>query len=153
MTKTAELYFDGAFRPSTQEMAAGAVIFDLRTKSTTTYPLKFTDVVPSNNTAEYRGAILALSTALQLGYTHVHLHGDSMLVICQLRYGIFYAMPDNKGKKKPSDCWVINKPHLAELNRQAVELVSQFQECNLTWIPRKENSLADKTAASLLPPL
>lgn len=44
--------------------------------------------VASNNVAEYRAVILGLRTALQKGFKHVKVRGDSLLV-CNQVFGLF----------------------------------------------------------------
>lgn len=40
--------------------------------------------IATNNVAEYRGAILGLKYALQSGYKHIRIQGDSKLVCMQV---------------------------------------------------------------------
>src|SRR5437588_2259507 len=95
----------------------------------------------TNNVAEYRGLIAGLEEAANLHATEVAVSMDSKLVIEQM-----------------SGRWKVKHPDLAELNAQARSLASRFDRISYTWIPRAENSHADRLAneamdaAAELPP-
>lgn len=147
--KEAIVYFDGAYRSSTGITSAGAVIIDRSTQE----QMPFATLLDSssNNVAEYEGAILGLTNAKLLGYTHITLRGDSMLVICQIKGTVFDQNPANKGLHRPEGCWRLKKEHLRPFNLRAAKLVQSFEECWLEWIPNAENKLAHASAASVIP--
>ncbi|MEM6754105.1 MAG: ribonuclease HI family protein, partial [Cyanobacteria bacterium P01_C01_bin.38] len=118
------IYFDGAAEPSNPGPAAGAAVIDLPTGESLIATLDLG--IQTNNVAEYSGAIAGLKKALELGCKRVKLFGDSQLVIYQLsgRYGVKNAV-------------------LKLLHSEATQLLTQFEEYSLDWIPRAQNSRAD----------
>jgi probable phosphoglycerate mutase len=83
----------------------------------------------TNNVAEYRGLIAGLEEAAKLHATEVAVSMDSKLVVEQM-----------------SGRWRVKHPDLAELNATARALASQFERVSYQWIPRAENSHADRLA-------
>jgi ribonuclease H / adenosylcobalamin/alpha-ribazole phosphatase len=83
----------------------------------------------TNNVAEYRGLIAGLEEAVNLNATEVAVSMDSKLVVEQM-----------------SGRWQVKHPDLAELNAKARALASRFEQISYTWIPRAENSYADRLA-------
>jgi probable phosphoglycerate mutase len=83
----------------------------------------------TNNVAEYRGLIAGLEEAASLRATEVAVSMDSKLVVEQM-----------------SGRWRVKHPDLAELNATARALASQFERVSYRWIPRAENSHADRLA-------
>lgn len=83
----------------------------------------------TNNVAEYRGLIAGLDEAAKLGATDVAVSMDSKLVVEQM-----------------SGRWKVKHPDLAELHSQARALASRFEQINYTWVPRAQNSYADRLA-------
>jgi ribonuclease H / adenosylcobalamin/alpha-ribazole phosphatase len=83
----------------------------------------------TNNVAEYRGLIAGLAEAATLKATEVAVSMDSKLVVEQM-----------------SGRWKVKHPDLVELNAQARTLASRFESVSYTWIPRAENSYADRLA-------
>jgi probable phosphoglycerate mutase len=83
----------------------------------------------TNNVAEYRGLIAGLQEAANLNATEVAVSMDSKLVVEQM-----------------SGRWKVKHPDLAELNAQARALASRFERISYRWIPRAENSYADRLA-------
>jgi probable phosphoglycerate mutase len=83
----------------------------------------------TNNVAEYRGLIAGLEEASKLRATEVAVSMDSKLVVEQM-----------------SGRWKVKHPDLAELNAQARALADQFDRISYAWIPRAENSHADRLA-------
>src|ERR1700724_1555522 len=83
----------------------------------------------TNNVAEYRGLIAGLEDAAKLHATEVAVSMDSKLVVEQM-----------------SGRWKVKHPDLAELHAQARALAQQFERVSYTWIPRAENSHADRLA-------
>jgi ribonuclease H / adenosylcobalamin/alpha-ribazole phosphatase len=83
----------------------------------------------TNNVAEYRGLIAGLEEAAKLNAAEVAVAMDSKLVVEQM-----------------SGRWKVKHPDLAELNARARALASRFERVSYTWIPRAENSYADRLA-------
>ena len=83
----------------------------------------------TNNVAEYRGLIAGLEEAAKLQASEVAVSMDSKLVVEQM-----------------SGRWKVKHPDLAELHAQARALASRFDRISYSWIPRAENSHADRLA-------
>jgi len=83
----------------------------------------------TNNVAEYRGLIAGLTEAATVGARDVAVSMDSKLVIEQM-----------------AGRWQVKHPDLAELHRQARELAARFDRVSYQWIPRAQNSHADRLA-------
>lgn len=83
----------------------------------------------TNNVAEYRGLIAGLAEAAQLGATQVDVLMDSKLVVEQM-----------------SGRWRVKHPDLAPLHQQARALSERFEQVRYRWIPRSDNSHADRLA-------
>lgn len=83
----------------------------------------------TNNVAEYRGLIAGLSEAASLGATEVDVLMDSKLVVEQM-----------------SGRWKVKHPDIAPLHQQATALTARFDRVTYQWIPRAENSHADRLA-------
>lgn len=83
----------------------------------------------TNNVAEYRGLIAGLSEASSLGATEVDVLMDSKLVVEQM-----------------SGRWKVKHPDIAPLHQQATALAARFDRVSYRWIPRAENSHADRLA-------
>jgi probable phosphoglycerate mutase len=83
----------------------------------------------TNNVAEYQGLIAGLSAALEVGATAVDVRMDSKLVIEQMK-----------------GTWRVKHPVLQPLALQAQSLRQRFADVTFTWIPRLQNSHADRLA-------
>ena len=83
----------------------------------------------TNNVAEYRGLIAGLEEAACVGATEVEVYMDSKLVVEQM-----------------SGRWRVKHPDLTPLYQQAKEIARAFDRITYTWIPRAENSHADRLA-------
>ncbi|MEQ3552393.1 bifunctional RNase H/acid phosphatase [Pseudonocardia nematodicida] len=83
----------------------------------------------TNNVAEYRGLLAGLAAALELGATEVEVRMDSKLVVEQM-----------------SGRWKIKHAALREIADDARALAGRLDAVSYTWIPRAENSRADKLA-------
>jgi ribonuclease H / adenosylcobalamin/alpha-ribazole phosphatase len=83
----------------------------------------------TNNVAEYRGLIAGLEEAAKLGASDVEVLMDSKLVVEQM-----------------SGRWKVKHPDLAVLHQQATALSTRFEHISYAWIPRLENSHADRLA-------
>ncbi|MUL77506.1 bifunctional RNase H/acid phosphatase [Mycolicibacterium sp. CBMA 226] len=85
--------------------------------------------VATNNVAEYRGLIAGLEAAAALDADDVAVSMDSKLVVEQM-----------------SGRWQVKHPDLVPLNREAAALARRFGQVTYTWIPRAQNSHADRLA-------
>ena len=83
----------------------------------------------SNNVAEYQALILALEKALELGARSITVSLDSELVVRQIR-----------GEYR------VREPHLKTLHQKAQEILNQFSQYSILYIPREENRRADQLA-------
>ena len=83
----------------------------------------------TNNVAEYRGLIAGLEAAAALDADDVAVSMDSKLVVEQM-----------------SGRWQVKHPDLLSLNREATALARRFGQVSYTWIPRAQNSHADRLA-------
>jgi ribonuclease HI len=85
--------------------------------------------IASNNVAEYKGMIAGVTKALAIDpQAELHVRMDSKLVVEQM-----------------SGRWKIKHPSMAELARDAHRILSGAT-VSFEWIPRAENSRADKLA-------
>jgi len=83
----------------------------------------------TNNVAEYSGLIAGLDAARDLGASRVTARMDSKLVIEQM-----------------SGRWKVKHPDMVPLAAAANALVRQFDRVDFEWVPRAENSHADRLA-------
>lgn len=80
----------------------------------------------TNNIGEYSGLLLGLKCCLEHAYLNIHVEGDSMLVIEQMR-----------GK------WQVKNETLKQFHHEAKAIVSQLQSVTFAHIRREFNSYAD----------
>jgi ribonuclease HI len=137
-----EVFFDGLCQPYNP---GGIACYAFVMKKQQPYPQTvhseyglaaepFTDYA-TNNVAEYTGIIKALEWLLQrrkqmsnhVSNESIIIKGDSQLVIYQI-----------KGKYKAKAIKII------PLYQQVMTLISKFNEVHIEWVPREENSEADK---------
>jgi broad specificity phosphatase PhoE/ribonuclease HI len=85
--------------------------------------------IATNNVAEYRGLIAGLEEAVKVGATDVDVRMDSKLVVEQM-----------------SGRWKVKHPDLRVLIEQAAAVAKRFDSVDYAWIPRVENSYADRLA-------
>jgi ribonuclease HI len=126
-----KIQFDGAAIPNPGEMGIGVVLIENNNIIT-----KISKKLPdngTNNIAEYTALLTGISKALELGWKHVMIEGDSKLVVNQVK-----------------GAWKINKEHLKSLCARAVKKLSKFDSYAINWIPREKNSVADELASKAL---
>ncbi|WP_410607892.1 bifunctional RNase H/acid phosphatase [Amycolatopsis sp. lyj-109] len=85
--------------------------------------------IVTNNVAEYNGLIAGLAAAAELGASTVDVRMDSKLVVEQM-----------------SGRWKIKHPDMQPLAERAKELAAGFGRVRYEWIPRAQNSHADRLA-------
>jgi len=83
----------------------------------------------TNNEAEWQGLLAGLHEAAILGVQDLEIYGDSKLVIMQV-----------------TNQWRVKTPHLQPLHAEARTLLQTFKRWSATWIPREENSEADRAS-------
>jgi ribonuclease HI len=80
----------------------------------------------TNNVAEYRGLLLGLQRARELGATEVELINDSELVAKQL-----------------TGAYRVKHPDMRPLHSQAVAALGAFDRWSIRSVPREQNAQAD----------
>jgi probable phosphoglycerate mutase len=119
---------DGGSRGNPGPAGYGAVVWDAD-RSVVLAERKESLGVVTNNVAEYRGLIAGLDAAAALGAREVTARMDSKLVVEQM-----------------SGRWKVKHPDMIPLHRQATLQASAFDRVEYSWIPRAENSHADRLA-------
>jgi ribonuclease HI len=122
---------DGAARGNPGPAASAAVAFDRDGAVLLERSVLLGET--TNNEAEYRGLILGLELAHELGALRVIIKMDSQLVVRQM-----------KGEYR------IRKVHLEKLADLAKEKASVFESVTFQHIPRAENKDADRVANEAL---
>ena len=119
------LKFDGCSKGNPGLSGSGAVIYNYDTeiwcKSV------FVGKNNTNNEAEYTGLLIGLEHAVQLGITSLHVEGDSMLVIKQM-----------KGEYK------VKSEKLLNLYTQAKLYEKMIKEIDYSHVYREKNVRADE---------
>jgi ribonuclease HI len=82
--------------------------------------------VATNNVAEYRGLLLGLARARELGADEVEIVNDSELVA-----------------KQVNGLYNVKHPDMRPLHAQAVEALRGFDRWTVRSVPRAENAAAD----------
>ncbi|XP_009344555.2 uncharacterized protein LOC103936444 isoform X3 [Pyrus x bretschneideri] len=125
--QTCILEFDGASKGNPGLAGAGAV---LRAEDgSAVYRLREGVGIATNNVAEYRAVILGLKYALEKGYKHIHVKGDSKLVCMQVQ-----------------GLWKTKNQNMADLCEVAKELKDKFMSFEINHVLREYNSEADVQA-------
>ncbi|KAA0083590.1 bifunctional RNase H/acid phosphatase [Mycolicibacterium sp. P9-64] len=119
---------DGGSRGNPGPAGYGAVVFSAD-RETVLAERKESIGRATNNVAEYRGLIAGLEAAAGAGATEVAVSMDSKLVVEQM-----------------AGRWRVKHPDLIPLNQRAKDLAAQFDRITYAWIPRAENSHADRLA-------
>jgi ribonuclease HI len=119
---------DGGSRGNPGLSGSGAIVVDAATGELLA-EIGLYGGIASNNVAEYKGMIAGVRRALELDpNAELHIRMDSKLVVEQMM-----------GR------WKIKHPSMAELAAEARELLTGTP-VKFEWIPRLENSRADKLA-------
>ena len=129
-----EIYTDGASRGNPGKSAI-AYVFVESGKVIELHSEKIEDA--TNNIAEYKAIIEALTEANSRGYAEVNLFSDSLLVISQIR-----------GDFK------IKSPHLFQLLNRAKIITQNFQKIEFRQIERENKfiKIADNLCSIILGP-
>ncbi|WP_299576972.1 bifunctional RNase H/acid phosphatase [uncultured Williamsia sp.] len=119
---------DGGSRGNPGVAGYGSVVFDADHDAVLAERKEYIGRA-TNNVAEYRGLIAGLKAARELGADEVSVRMDSKLVVEQM-----------------SGRWKVKHPDMIPLAQQARDLVAGFSRVDFAWIPRKQNSHADRLA-------
>ena len=119
---------DGGSRGNPGPAGYGAVVKDAATGEVLAERAEGLGVT-TNNVAEYQGLVAGLTAAAELGASIVDVRMDSKLVVEQM-----------------SGRWKIKHAALQPLAQQARELAERFERVRYEWIPRAQNSHADRLA-------
>jgi len=126
------IYADGASRGNPGDAAGGAVV----TRADTGDTLAEVGVicgVATNNVAEYKGMIAGVEAAKKLFDNPVlDIRLDSKLVVEQM-----------------SGRWKVKHPDMQQLVKHAWQVIGDT-EVRFTWVPRENNSDADRMANKAL---
>jgi broad specificity phosphatase PhoE/ribonuclease HI len=129
MTRTLVVEADGGSRGNPGPAGYGALVSDAQTGEVLAELLDSVGVT-TNNVAEYSGLIAGLRAAGQLAPgADVQVRMDSKLVVEQM-----------------SGRWKVKDPALRTLAASAREASAALGRVSFTWIPRAENSRADRLA-------
>jgi probable phosphoglycerate mutase len=119
---------DGGSRGNPGESGSGAVVIDPLTGEVLA-EIALYGGIASNNVAEYKAMIAGARRALELDPdADLHIRMDSKLVVEQM-----------------SGRWKIKHPAMADLAAEAREVLTGTP-VRFEWIPRLENSKADRLA-------
>jgi ribonuclease HI len=126
-TETLVLHVDGASRGNPGDAAFGVHVAGPggETRAELYAPIGRA----TNNVAEYRALVHGLRWALAHGGRRVEVFSDSELLVRQM-----------------SGRYRVKSPGLRALHREAVELVSRFEQARIRHVPREQNREADALA-------
>lgn len=119
------VFSDGAARGNPGPAGAGAVLKDAHGQVIA--QLKQSLGKTTNNVAEYKGLLLGLRKAKELGAREVEVRADSELMIRQIN-----------GK------YAVRNEGLKPLHSEAMALLQSFPSWKAEHVPREENALADE---------
>ncbi|RDI50084.1 bifunctional RNase H/acid phosphatase [Nocardia mexicana] len=119
---------DGGSRGNPGPAGYGAVVWDSGHAQVLAERREYLGVA-TNNVAEYRGLIAGLEASAELGAREVDVRMDSKLVVEQM-----------------SGRWKVKHAAMIPLADRARRLVAGFDRVEFEWIPRAENSHADRLA-------
>ncbi len=124
------LFFDGACRGNPGPMAIGVVLMKNGKKLGELSKCLGTG---TNNIAEWSALIEGLKLAMAHGCRELEVHGDSQLVIKQIR-GQYRVKSEN----------------LIPLFNEAKKLCGNFKEIDFKWVNREENARTDTLSNNAL---
>jgi ribonuclease HI len=118
------VHVDGGSRGNPGPAAAGAVVStpDGEVLTDAAEPIG----VATNNVAEYRGLLLGLRLARELGATEVEAVNDSELVA-----------------KQVNGTYKVKHPDMKPLHAEAKRALSEFHRWSIRSVPREQNADAD----------
>lgn len=121
------LYFDGCSKGNPGKAGAGYVIY--KENDEIAYKSVYVGDKETNNKAEYSGLYEGLLCAIENNITHLHVKGDSNLVIKQM-----------KGEYK------VKSENILRIYQDTHKLCEQFEEVTFEHVYRKDNQRADHLA-------
>ena len=121
---TTTIHIDGASRGN-----PGPAAFAVVMRPPDGPPVEVAEVIPNttNNVAEYTALVAALHEAQERGFTHLHIHSDSELLVKQMA---------GEYRVKSAD--------LQDLYQEATHLRKQFAAVTITHVRREQNKRADE---------
>jgi ribonuclease HI len=121
------IYCDGGARGNPGPAAIGAVVLDPSTDPPTRLATVSERIgVATNNVAEYRALVAGLEAAREFPARRVRVRADSQLIVRQL-----------EGRYR------VKQAHLRPYYERARELLSEYEDVELTHVPREQNTEAD----------
>ncbi len=124
LTNIVKIFFDGGSRGNPGP-AAGAAFADYEGGRERVCFMESA----TNNEAEYRGLLMAIELARELGLTQVQFLGDSKLVVMQV-----------------TGEWQAKHAMMSELRMQVLKALQSVPRWQIQWIPREQNAEADRIA-------
>ncbi len=124
------LYFDGCSKGNPGPAGAGAVLYmnnNDKEDQEIWAAAAFVGTKETNNVAEYTGLLLGLAEAKNQGILHLHVKGDSKLVIEQMK-----------------GAYQVKSPNLLPLYQQANHYSKMFVSIDFMHVYRNENKRADE---------
>jgi len=121
------VYIDGCSKGNPGISACGVVFTDEKNQIFWQTNRALGDM--TNNEAEYSGLITALTLALEHGWKKIRVFSDSQLMVNQMT-GVYR----------------IKKKELQQLAKQVAAQIKQLDEFSIEYIPREQNTIADKLA-------
>jgi len=121
------VYTDGASRGNPGPAAAAFILSDL--VGTRLQAKGFFIGRTTNNVAEYTAIIKALQAAKEIDAKELTVFSDSELLVKQI-----------------NGSYKVKSEQIKPLFRQAVELLSEFENYKVRFIPKEKNKKADKLA-------
>lgn len=122
-------YADGASRGNPGKSGCGALLIDAESARVIASGTSYLGESETNNSAEYKGLLLALHLAQTHKVARVHVHMDSELIIRQMQ-GVYR----------------VKAPHLRGLFVECQRLCSAFESVTFSHVRREANADADKLA-------
>lgn len=122
-------FADGASRGNPGKSGCGALLIDAESARVIASGTSYLGERETNNSAEYKGLLLALHLAQTHRAAHVHVHMDSELIIRQMQ-GVYR----------------VKAPHLRGLFDECQRLCSTFESVTFSHVRREANADADKLA-------
>ncbi len=130
MSKTLEIFIDGACKGNPGPAAVGVVITD---NGKTVKNISKAIGHATNNIAEYMALVYALQEALILRVDKIRVYTDSELLCNQV-----------------NGSYKIKNPHLKFFHAQVEHLLSGFKDAQIRHIPREKNRGADRLASKAI---
>ena len=125
------LYADGAARGNPGPAAIGFVLYDPSGEPVAEVGGVLGET--TNNVAEYQALIAGLQLALDRGVTSIEVRLDSLLLVKQVM-----------GEYR------VKATHLKPLHREAVKLMTRFEDASIGHVRREFNKVADALANEAL---